>query len=164
MTSIHPDPAVNRSLMSLRVLTPHETVILGGSGHFDTSKDPKVWHTPEPVLEGKLTVEEAREKRRDLGYYLNPSAAMMLGLRGRVAISLEDLDPQTGETVKDPHVLGLYDEIKNEVIPVPGRDLTTELRGKLKEFEERNPEEKFYLREIKQLNEGNNPGSSESKH
>lgn len=163
MKQINPNPDLNKALMYQHVETPHEHWILGSSNFHQSSQDTGVWHTPVAVLDKKFTVEEAQEARRELGFFLNPHAAPMLGLKGRIAISFEDLDPKTGETLRDPRVLGVWDQEKERVVPVPERDLTAEFRVRLKELEAANPEIKFHLREEEPVGEGVKPTSLESK-
>lgn len=50
-----------------------------------------------------------------------------MGLDGRyIAFRFEDLDPETGITIRDPRILGMYDKENGRVTKVEGRDLTKE--------------------------------------
>lgn len=162
MKQIHPDPELNKDLMYQYVETPHEHWILGSSNPHQGSTNPREWHIPVAILDNRFTIEEAREARRELAFFISQNlSSFLLGIKGRIALSFEDLEPETGETIRDPQVLGIWDEEKKEIIPVPGRDLTSELRAELKKLEAEG-NTKFYLREDKSIKEGNNP-SEESK-
>lgn len=101
--------------------TPHPWDFLNERGH-------KVedYHTPKPFLMKRCSIEEAQRMRRKLEYWW-ASAPHWMGLGDQyIAISFEDLDPETGITVRDPRILGTYDKENGQVVEVVGRDLTKE--------------------------------------
>lgn len=92
-----------------------------------TLNELKTFYIPEGVTLGKLTLKEAIEERKNLGFVESSTLASVLGFdQGHLLMQLVDLDEKTGETLQDPQVAGVRDS-RYESVDTSGRNLTEEL-------------------------------------
>lgn len=112
------------------VLTAQERVILGATPPTDTELGtPADWYRPQGVLKQELSLEEVIDRRRELGDYIT-SAIMesVLGVGKPIVLELAKIDPETGQTLEDPKIIGLWDkETKTVIKPDEGSRLTREV-------------------------------------
>lgn len=137
------------------VVTPQEGLLTGGTYDDELMQKPYV---PICVTNGIATIEESQEARRRFGFFISRILGNRLGLE-RAAISYEDLDPETGETLRDPQVLGGCNKLGNKIIPIEGRNLIGEARKIIKKWEQEDPEIKYFLREEESHIENEQPSS-----
>lgn len=147
--------------LDFALLTPQEGNFIGGTYSEGESRQP---YMPIGVARGLLTPEEAQKIREDVGFYSGYSLQGKLRLPGEVVMSLEKLDPNTGETKQDPKVLGYWAENTGEIVEVKERNLTAEVYRILREQEEDSPILKHFLREKPNNVEGQDSGGTESKN
>lgn len=95
---------------------------------------PSTYRTPLGILAGLITIEEAIEARRQAGFFTTRRFCYDLADDEKlVVLSLENLNPETGETLRDPQVLGFLIEGRDNpnygnIERVIDRDLNTEFR------------------------------------
>lgn len=130
--------------VGLRDGTPQEIAFIGGTLEEDEETNVYV---PVKVTDGALTAEAAQERRKQYEFFVSQLIGRALKLPGGAALNYGDLDPETGKTLRDPEVLGYWDEHTGDLIVIEERDLTKEAYQKLKEMEKQDPIMKFYLRE-----------------
>ena len=100
-------------------LSPQEHHILGST----ESPDDPGYYTPEGIFSGLRTIEETIQARNVVQVTFGGLPQMILGdLTGDfkgigkiVAISLSRLTRETGETLEDPNIVGIYDPKTGEV-------------------------------------------------
>ncbi len=131
------------------LMTPQEHDWIGSTSDYTPTSEGE-WYIPDGVLSGRITLKEAireRQKRRVMGAGLTMGS--LLGIPENVFFSLEDINPTTHQTIRDPKILGTLDPENKQIIPardkVTGeiRDLTNEY---ISLFRERGLEEKLHLR------------------
>ncbi|MBI2337743.1 hypothetical protein HYU95_01025 [Candidatus Daviesbacteria bacterium] len=132
--------------MALDFKTYQEITLQGGT--LNEEEKPSNPYIPLGVARGTLSIEEAQKLRKETGHFSSIPLQGALELPfDEIAVSYEDLDPVTGETIADPKVLGILNRLGKEIIPVAGRDLNTEAREKIKKWEEDDPTIQYFLRE-----------------
>lgn len=120
-------------LSDLDLLTAQERWFVGNTPEYFPQKENE-WYIPQGVLKGVLTIREAIEKRTTM-HYESFMLAMVLGFKDKsLSIGFAEIDGETGQTVNDPKIIGLWDKDKEKVVEVPGRDLTKEAYDKFKEL------------------------------
>jgi hypothetical protein len=109
-------------------ITPQERWFLGGGSEGAV----KEHYAPEGVLSGKASIEAVRGARKQLGYVEGGGYLVLFGKQNgmmpgeSIRMRLQDIDPVTGQTVKDPEIIvGIWDEARNEFVG-DTRDLTEE--------------------------------------
>lgn len=151
-----------------RIDTPFEHSMIGGSSpnweylaeRGDTIDD---MHTPIRVLgdgrspEKNISIEEMNLIRTRVEFVTY--AAFSLGLiykrknseedrslKGKMlALSIEPLDPETGVTIRDPRILGVWDEENRKIVQLEGRDLNREWYQMQKDWAKDHPDDKDAL-------------------
>lgn len=120
-------------------LTPQEHLIVASSAPFQT-EPPKIYipltilEAPEiPHVRAALIIN-ARKIRHVLRVYRSGIVGSSIGIDDVLTFSLEDLDPVTGQTLRDPGVLGIWDDKTRTVREVRGRDLNGEFYERLLEL------------------------------
>ncbi len=144
------------------------------------------YHTPVPVLgEGKsprnnASIEEANLLRGIIKFEVSSPTTILidlktgqlvedenLNMRNMIAMSLEPLDPQTGVTVRDPRILGVWDEKTDTYREIPGRNLTRQFYQRLRERYEASDEPSNnvwnYVRDGKSYLESETSGNPEKE-
>lgn len=92
-------------------------------------------------------LEYINEQRQNAGVFISGVVGGLIGINQRLAFSLEPLDLQTGRTLRDPRLLGIWDQESEQIITVPGREINQEYRQALKQGEEEYPRlYKYYFR------------------
>lgn len=157
-----------RIALESAVITNFERMLRGATpDHFESITD---YHIPISVLSGETSIKEANKIRRNLGHIIvaplifSPDPNMDT----IVAISLEDVDPVTRATVKDPQVLGVWDEQNGITREIEGKGLTKKFYRALKEGAERLPQYSkehpwTYVRDGKSYVETETPGEPEKE-
>lgn len=86
------------------------------------------WYIPQGVLKGVLAIEEAIKLRKVAGHFESGILSAILRLTGGMPISVgfSDINKETGMTLRDPEIIGLWDKNKREIVKIEGRDLTKE--------------------------------------
>ncbi len=116
------------------ILTNQEHLIQG-----DTSEAMGIrgleWYKLAGVSSGEISIEEAIKRRSELGYAnISPIVLVGLGMRRDLVFKFEEIDSQTGISIKDP-TIGIWDNEKNEVIShVDGVDLANEVVERFKKM------------------------------
>lgn len=123
-----------RAVRESSFFTPFEIKMVGGTpSTLDIIRQKghpiECFHIPEEVLKGNLSILEADRNRDQLGFFLSIDflPGSILGVHNiPLAISLERLDLNTGTTLCDPRILGLWNPQSEQIKEVTGRDLTKE--------------------------------------
>lgn len=126
------------------ITTPQEGSFIGGTYEEKGLRHP---YTPVGVSSGCLTIKDTQDLRNGEKYFSSRILGTFLGLPDPAMISYEELNPQTGETVRDPQVVGYWDSKEGKVVAVEGRNLTVEAYELLRKWHQRDPEMKHFLRE-----------------
>lgn len=127
------------------ILTPQEHNWIASSSGFKPTKEEE-WFIPDGVLRGKITLEDAVFERQAKGFVesmLDPLGIITRGTSEAMAISLEDIDTETGQTKDDPKILGIVDDDSIKPEPVIDRNLTQEF---IKFYREKGLEQELHLR------------------
>lgn len=139
-------------------LTAQELWFTGGTPDI-TPKKEEDWHIPQGVLRGVLTIKEAIEERKTM-HYESFMLSAILGIQDKsLSMGFAELDAETGQTVNDPEIIGLWDKEEKKVVDVPGRDLTQMTQEAYGIFKGRTD---LHLREFTTAKEGR-ASSSEQK-
>lgn len=114
------------------VRTAQEQRLQGISPDYDTVAKPSDFYVPQGVLRGQISIQQARDIRTKRGY-ITTMVWLNFGPGYSTALKLEDLDPETGMTLKDPTVLGAYRSSEGRIATYPERDLTAEFNQAVRE-------------------------------
>lgn len=135
--------------MRLDIQTYQEITLQGGT--LNEEEKPSNPYIPLGVAKGILSIEEARKLREGAGHFSSIPLQGPLGYPlEEIAISYEDLDPVTGEAVRDPRIIGFFDRPKNAIIETEKsilNDLNDKARQIIKRWEEDDPSIQYFLRE-----------------
>jgi hypothetical protein len=113
--------------------TPKELLMLGGT--FDRPTSPEDWDVPLAVKLG-VSPEELSARRAEQGTFTSFVLAGALKDSGKNAVvNLEDLDPETGATKRDPRI-GVIKEINEEKRFVEIPEWSRSVRSALSEMDQ----------------------------
>lgn len=122
---------MEREIVLGDILTPQEHKLLGSSSKVLKYGDPveeREWYIPEVIQYGNISIEEVNQARREKGHVNVMHISEALGLKGSICMRLSEANPETGETLRDPQVLGIW---------VP--DLKNPDTGEIRKIEDRDP-------------------------
>lgn len=129
---------MEKEIFDKSFLTPQEHLFVGSTPEVEPKKDNE-WHIPELVTLGRIGIDEANRKREDIFHIKTSIMAATLGFENKsLIIKLQGLDPETGQTVADPEVIGIWDDNKRQMaeIETDNLDLTKKLFDKLHTYSE----------------------------
>lgn len=119
--------------MILNFKTYQEITLQGGT--LNEEEKPSNPYIPLGVARGTLSIEEAQKLREETGHFSSiPLQGALKFPFDEITVSYEDINPDTGETIRDPKVLGIYDRAKKTIVGVEGRDLNAEARKIIKKW------------------------------
>lgn len=142
---------MEKEIVLADILTAQEHNWIASSPVFTPTKEEE-WYIPEGVLRRKITLEEANVERQAKVFVetmLDPLGIITRGTSEAMAISLEDIGAETGQTKNDPKILGIVDDESIEPRPVIDsttgkvRNLTEEL---IECYREKGLEHELHLR------------------
>lgn len=97
------------------LITAQEHLVKGSSPHIDPQNE-EDWYKPQGLLNSQYPLEALIAGRKELGILRSSPHGYAIGRKKSVVISLEDIDPESGQTLKDPLIIGLWDEKKKKVV------------------------------------------------
>lgn len=116
------------------IMTPQEHTLAGSTpAVLPREGHPEDWYTPISLLtkvkNKRLSIEETIIARKERGHSLiGTGVAGIVGSRVPLVVSLADLDPETGQTLEDPVIGGVWNPATKRIEGTDqGQRLTEEL-------------------------------------
>ncbi|MBI2049616.1 hypothetical protein HYT32_01800 [Candidatus Roizmanbacteria bacterium] len=141
---------MERSIDIRVFLTPQEHMWMGSTPPYEPPKGKdNQRYIPIGISRGWINLKGAIQERKKIGYVKLGYLGHPLGVKGDLVLSLEEIDPKTRKTKRDPRILGVVDPETGEIKPVydkatgKERDLTKEY---INLYRERGLEGDLYLR------------------
>lgn len=111
--------------------TPQEHRIIGSDVRFQTH--PPIVYIPLNVLRASQApavraamIKDAIEIREQAGIFVSGIIGGLIGVMRPLAFCFEKLDTETGQTIRDPRIAGIWESEPRKIIHVEGRNLTAE--------------------------------------
>jgi hypothetical protein len=117
-----------------KYLSPQERA-LKGSSELNIEVGSDSWYRPSIIIPGDLrTILQAQLFRKQFKFFTENIMSSSLGFEHDLALSIEEIDSNTGLTLADPRILGEFNTKWKEVKLYPNRDITLEFYQKLERY------------------------------